>query len=80
MAGVPGFEPGNAGTKNRCLTAWLYPKKTRFIITFAPYSDSCDWTQYLKTKDLTFLSQSLYPLYHNATLHIRSKNNMRLPF
>lgn len=29
MAGVPGFEPGNAGTKNRCLTAWLYPKKTR---------------------------------------------------
>ncbi len=56
LAGVPGFEPGNAGTKNRCLTAWLYPKKTRFIATPAPYSDSCDWTQYLKIKDLTFLS------------------------
>ena len=25
MAGVSGFEPENADTKNRCLTAWLYP-------------------------------------------------------
>jgi hypothetical protein len=25
LAGVPGFEPGNAGIKNRCLTAWRYP-------------------------------------------------------
>ena len=25
MAGAPGFEPGNAGTKNRCLTAWRRP-------------------------------------------------------
>ncbi len=25
MVGVPGFEPGNAGIKNRCLTAWRYP-------------------------------------------------------
>ena len=25
MAGVLGFEPRDAGTKNRCLTAWLYP-------------------------------------------------------
>jgi hypothetical protein len=22
---VPGFEPGNGGTKNRCLTAWRHP-------------------------------------------------------
>ncbi len=29
MAGAPGFEPGNAGTKNRCLTAWLRPNKTQ---------------------------------------------------
>lgn len=28
MAGAPGFEPGNAGTKNRCLTAWLRPNKS----------------------------------------------------
>ena len=28
MAGVPGFEPGNAGIKNRCLTAWRYPIRT----------------------------------------------------
>ena len=27
MAGVPGFEPGNGGTKNRCLTTWLHPKR-----------------------------------------------------
>lgn len=26
MAGAPGFEPGDGGTKNRCLTAWLRPK------------------------------------------------------
>ncbi len=26
MAGVPGFEPGNAEIKTRCLTAWRYPK------------------------------------------------------
>ena len=25
LAGVLGFEPRNAGTKNRCLTAWRYP-------------------------------------------------------
>ena len=24
--GVEGFEPSNDGTKNRCLTAWRYPK------------------------------------------------------
>ena len=30
MAGVPGFEPGNAGIKNRCLTAWRYPNKKSF--------------------------------------------------
>src|SRR5215213_9356605 len=27
MAGAPGFEPGNGGTKNRCLTTWRRPKK-----------------------------------------------------
>ena len=33
MAGVGGFEPPNAGIKNQCLTAWLYPnrKKTIFL-------------------------------------------------
>jgi hypothetical protein len=25
MAGVLGFEPRDGGTKNRCLTTWLYP-------------------------------------------------------
>ena len=25
VAGAPGFEPGNGGTKNRCLTAWRRP-------------------------------------------------------
>src|SRR3569832_1716511 len=28
MAGVPGFEPGNAGIKIQCLTAWRHPNKT----------------------------------------------------
>ncbi len=26
MAGIPGFEPGNAEIKTRCLTTWRYPK------------------------------------------------------
>ena len=26
MAGIPGFEPGNARIKTWCLTAWRYPK------------------------------------------------------
>ena len=27
LAGAPGIEPGNAGIKIRCLTAWRRPKK-----------------------------------------------------
>jgi hypothetical protein len=27
LAGAPGFEPGNAGIKTLCLTAWRRPKK-----------------------------------------------------
>ncbi len=27
VAGAPGFEPGNGGTKNRCLTAWRRPNE-----------------------------------------------------
>jgi hypothetical protein len=27
MAGPAGFEPAHDGTKNRCLTAWLWPNK-----------------------------------------------------
>ena len=33
LAGAPGFEPGNGGTKNRCLTTWRRPNArvpTRF--------------------------------------------------
>jgi hypothetical protein len=28
LAGIPGFEPGNAEIKTRCLTAWRYPNLT----------------------------------------------------
>ncbi len=31
MAGLPGFEPGNGGTKNRCLTAWRRPINSTLI-------------------------------------------------
>ena len=27
VAGVPGFEPGHAGIKTQCLTAWRHPNK-----------------------------------------------------
>ncbi len=32
---VPGFEPGNAGIKNRCLTAWHTPSVQRFLVNGA---------------------------------------------
>ena len=28
LAGVVGFEPTMRGTKNRCLTTWLHPKRS----------------------------------------------------
>src|SRR3954454_5877962 len=33
LAGAPGFEPGNGGTKNRCLTTWRRPiAKADYIV------------------------------------------------
>ncbi len=32
MAGVAGFEPTNAGVKDPCLTPWLHPSDTYFLI------------------------------------------------
>lgn len=29
LAGAAGFEPANAGTKNRCLTTWRRPSRRR---------------------------------------------------
>ena len=31
LAGAPGFEPGNADTKNRCLTAWRRPNEEPYL-------------------------------------------------
>ena len=36
MAGVEGFEPSNAGTKNRCLTAWRHPKDEPILRDLPP--------------------------------------------
>ena len=35
LAGAAGFEPANAGTKNRCLTTWRRPSRT------AAYNRAC---------------------------------------
>ena len=35
MAEAPGFEPGNAGIKTLCLTAWLCPNKSKFLKSFS---------------------------------------------
>ena len=32
LAGAAGFEPANAGTKNRCLTTWRRPSSVRGYI------------------------------------------------
>lgn len=34
MAGVEGFEPPNAGTRNQCLTTWRHPNSTTNCSTF----------------------------------------------
>ncbi len=64
LAGVPGFEPGNAGTKNRCLTAWLYPTTwTKLTKNYLPcqsfFMETC-FTQLLGTP-LTFLRELKLP-------------------
>lgn len=33
VAGMAGFEPTNADTKNRCLTTWRHPKKLPVLCT-----------------------------------------------
>ena len=33
MAGAEGFEPTHAGTKNRCLTAWLRPNIDEILLS-----------------------------------------------
>ena len=36
VVGAPGFEPGNGGTKNRCLTAWRRPTNVPPLARTAP--------------------------------------------
>lgn len=38
MAGVAGFEPANAGTKNRCLTTWRHPNSHATLAGERPYN------------------------------------------
>ncbi len=43
MAGVPGFEPGNARIKTWCLTAWRYPIREillLIVLRWLGYQDS----------------------------------------
>lgn len=42
LTGVLGFEPRNAGTKTRCLTAWRHPIVTLAILA-ASYSKMSSW-------------------------------------
>ena len=37
LAGAPGFEPGDGGTKNRCLTAWRRPITAEARNSWVPY-------------------------------------------
>lgn len=39
MVGVPGFEPGDAGIKTLCLTAWRYPIK--FVVQHDLFETNC---------------------------------------
>ena len=41
MAGTAGFEPANAGTKNRCLTTWRRPISSKYNSFFKANSLNC---------------------------------------
>ena len=38
FTGVAGFEPTHEGVKVPCLTAWLYPKTTKTILSYICHS------------------------------------------
>ncbi len=60
MAGVPGFEPGNAGIKNRCLTAWRYPIRTTLIGEWCGRRDLNSHT--LRRQNLNLVRLPISPL------------------
>ena len=41
LAGAPGFEPGNADTKNRCLTTWRRPNESGGIANSIVAGNTC---------------------------------------
>ncbi len=60
MAGVPGFEPGTAGIKNRCLTAWRYPIRTTLIGEWCGRRDLNSHT--LRRQNLNLVRLPISPL------------------
>src|SRR5690606_14241110 len=57
MAGVPGFEPGNAGIKNRCLTAWRYPNNRG-----EPQIEENGWGTWIRTRECRYQKPVPYRL------------------
>ncbi len=41
LAGVPGFEPGNARSKIWCLTAWRHPSAAYYISKYSRETNRC---------------------------------------
>ena len=58
MAGVPGFEPGNAGIKNRCLTAWRYPNTVAVNRKHRKYG----WGTWIRTRECRYQKPVPYRL------------------
>ncbi|CRH28609.1 Uncharacterized protein {ECO:0000313/EMBL:ABJ00072.1} [Pantoea ananatis] len=58
MAGIPGFEPGNAGIKNRCLTAWRYPIRP---LAAARYIE-IGWGTWIRTRECRYQKPVPYRL------------------
>ncbi len=58
LAGVPGFEPGNAGIKNRCLTAWRYPNTVAVNRKHQKYG----WGTWIRTRECRYQKPVPYRL------------------
>jgi hypothetical protein len=69
MAGVPGFEPGNAGIKNQCLTAWRYPNSKLTFLQRSIWEDG--WGTWIRTRECWYQKPVPYRLAIPHLLYAR---------
>ena len=72
MVGAPGFEPGNGGTKNRCLTAWRRPNDEAFSSQVDTLGDSENATnkitEHFQAKWIHLATRKMRPNYTSISV------------